>query len=254
VSNVLIYGGWGASEHVQGTPCVESSDDACDSYHRYRDGIVLMAGLGLDPFRFSISGRRLLVMMSAAWAGCPRQTAPDRWTWAVERTNGIPAEGDAPSADDLLMAGRAGRRLIWLSVLDAVLATVAAANLTLIYLLYVLGQPGSNFAGFVPITAIGAAPFLITAGLVAWAIRGNGPPGQPNRQMVSRLRIVSGCGLPLMILGGLWSGLAAALLGLEQGTAAAAALTLYQFTFLAAVFVDTVTMIVALRTSTAPRA
>ena len=35
---------------------------------------------------------------------------------------------------------RSGRRLIRLSVLTAVLATVAAANLTLTYLLYVTGQ------------------------------------------------------------------------------------------------------------------
>ena len=49
-----------------------------------------------------------------------------------------------------------GRRLIRLSVFAAVLATVAAANLTLIYLLYLAGQPGSNIARFVPIMAIGA--------------------------------------------------------------------------------------------------
>jgi hypothetical protein len=157
-----------------------------------------------------------------------------------------------------LMTGRAGRRLIWLSVLDAVLATIAAANLTLIYLLYVLDQPGSNFAGFVPIMAIGAFPFLVTAGLLAWAIVSAGSsvsPGQlPPPQVISRLRFITGFGLPFMIVGGLWSGLAAALLGLDQGSAAGFALTLYQFTFLAAVFVDTVTLVVALRTRIASKA
>jgi len=66
--------------------------------------------------------------------------------------------------------GGAGRRLVLLSVIDAVLATLSAANLTLIYLLFVVGQPGSNVAGFVPIMAIGAVPFLVTAGLLAWVI------------------------------------------------------------------------------------
>ncbi len=149
------------------------------------------------------------------------------------------------------MTARA-RRLIRLSVFAAVLATVAAANLTLIYLLFVVGQPGSNIAGFVPIMAIGALPFLVTAGLIAWAIVSAGSPvGEIQRsqqQIIGRLRMITGFGLPFMILGGLWSGLAAALLGLEQDSAAGFALTLYQFTFLAAVFVDTVTLVVALRT------
>jgi hypothetical protein len=152
--------------------------------------------------------------------------------------------------------GGAGRRLIWLSVIAAVLATLAAANLTLIYLLFVLGQPGSNLAGFVPIMAIGAVPFLVTAGLLAWAIVSAGSsvsPGQlPPKQVIGRLRIITGFGLPVMIVGGLWSGLGAAFLGLDQGSAAGFALTLYQFTFLAAVFLDTVTLVVALRTRAAP--
>jgi hypothetical protein len=144
------------------------------------------------------------------------------------------------------------RRLIRLSVFAAVMAIVAAANLTLIYLLYVVGQPGSNIAGFVPIMAIGALPFLITAGLLAWAIVSAGSTlgegQQPQQQVIGRVRMITGFGLPFMILGGLWSGLAAALLGLEQDSAAGFALTLYQFTFLAAVFVDTITLVVALRT------
>jgi len=148
--------------------------------------------------------------------------------------------------------GGAGRRLVLLSVIDAVLATLSAANLTLIYLLFVVGQPGSNVAGFVPIMAIGAVPFLVTAGLLAWVIVSAGssvkPDQPPSPQVIGRLRIIAGLGLPFMILGGLWSGLAAALLGLDQGSAAGFALTLYQFTFLAAVFVDTITLVVALRT------
>jgi hypothetical protein len=149
--------------------------------------------------------------------------------------------------------GSAGGRLIRLAVLDAVLATAAAANLTLVYLLYTVEQPGSSLAGFVPIMAIGSVPFLVTAGLLAWVIRSERPSegDQSSRQAVSRLRMITGFGLPFMILGGLWSGLAAALLGLEQGSAAGFAITLYQFTFLAAVIVDTVTLVVALRTRSA---
>jgi hypothetical protein len=145
--------------------------------------------------------------------------------------------------------GSAGRRLTVLSMLTAVLETVAAANLTLTYILYTVENPGSNLAGFVPIMAIGAVPFLLTAGLLAWAIRSDraSSPGQASRQVIGRLRIITGCGLPFMILGGLWSGLAAALLGLELGSAAASAVTLYQFTFLAAIIADGITLVVALR-------
>jgi hypothetical protein len=142
---------------------------------------------------------------------------------------------------------RPSRRLIRLAVLTAVLTTVAAANLTLTYLLYVVEQPGSDFARFVPIMAIGALPFLLTAGLLARVIIGT-PAGQLPRHVIGRLRIITACGLPFMILGGLWSGLAAALLGLEQGSPAGYSITLYQFTFLAAVVVDAVTLVAALRT------
>src|SRR5436853_341277 len=38
---------WWAWENAPGTPCVESSGDACDVYHRYRDDIVLMQRLAL---------------------------------------------------------------------------------------------------------------------------------------------------------------------------------------------------------------
>src|SRR2546426_10483677 len=119
---------------------------------------------------------------------------------------------------------RSAGRLIRLSVLTAGLATVAAANLTLTYLLYVTGQPGSNIAGFVPIMAIGAFSFLVTAGLLAWVIVSAGSSiseGQrPQQQAIGRVRLITGFGLPFMILGGLWSGLAAALLGLEQDSPA----------------------------------
>jgi beta-glucosidase len=50
---------WWAWEHAEGTPCVEPSGDGCDFYHRYRDDIALMAGLGLNAFRFGIEWARI---------------------------------------------------------------------------------------------------------------------------------------------------------------------------------------------------
>jgi beta-glucosidase len=50
---------WWWWEHKEGTPCVEPSGDACDFYHRYRDDIAMLAGLGLDAFRFGIEWARI---------------------------------------------------------------------------------------------------------------------------------------------------------------------------------------------------
>jgi len=50
---------WWAWEHAAGTPCVEPSGDGCDFYHRYRDDIALMAGLGLNALRFGIEWARI---------------------------------------------------------------------------------------------------------------------------------------------------------------------------------------------------
>ena len=50
---------WWEWEHRVGTPCREPSGDACDFYHRYREDIALMAGLGFNAFRFSIEWARV---------------------------------------------------------------------------------------------------------------------------------------------------------------------------------------------------
>jgi len=50
---------WWAWEHAPGTPCVEPSGDACDHYHRYRDDIALLAGLGFNAYRFSLEWSRI---------------------------------------------------------------------------------------------------------------------------------------------------------------------------------------------------
>lgn len=46
-------------EHTPGTIYKESSGDACDHYHRYREDIALIAGLGLKVYRFSLEWSRI---------------------------------------------------------------------------------------------------------------------------------------------------------------------------------------------------
>jgi beta-glucosidase len=50
---------WWAWEHMPGSPCVESSGDACDHYHRYAGDLDLLAGLGLNTYRFSLEWSRI---------------------------------------------------------------------------------------------------------------------------------------------------------------------------------------------------
>ena len=50
---------WWWWEHREGTPCVEPSGDACDFYHRYDDDIAMLAGFGLNAFRFGIEWARI---------------------------------------------------------------------------------------------------------------------------------------------------------------------------------------------------
>jgi beta-glucosidase len=46
-------------EHVKPTLFAEPSGDACDHYHRYRDDIKMLAGLGFNTYRFSIEWARI---------------------------------------------------------------------------------------------------------------------------------------------------------------------------------------------------
>ncbi|PWT97604.1 MAG: beta-glucosidase [Terriglobia bacterium] len=46
-------------EHLQPTLFAEPSLDACDHYHRFRDDIKLLAGLGLNCYRFSVEWARI---------------------------------------------------------------------------------------------------------------------------------------------------------------------------------------------------
>jgi beta-glucosidase len=50
---------WWWWEHRPGTPCAEPSGDACDFYHRYAADIAMLAGFGLNAFRFGIEWSRI---------------------------------------------------------------------------------------------------------------------------------------------------------------------------------------------------
>jgi beta-glucosidase len=50
---------WWEFEHAPDSRCAESSGDACDSYHRWREDLDLVAGLGLGAYRFSLEWSRV---------------------------------------------------------------------------------------------------------------------------------------------------------------------------------------------------
>jgi len=50
---------WWAFEHTPGSGCAESSGDACDSWERWEEDADLVAGLGLDNYRFSVEWSRI---------------------------------------------------------------------------------------------------------------------------------------------------------------------------------------------------
>ena len=50
---------WWEWEHDPESPAVESSGDACDSWHRYEDDVRIVADLGLGSYRFSIEWARI---------------------------------------------------------------------------------------------------------------------------------------------------------------------------------------------------
>lgn len=47
------------SEHAPDTAFDEPSGDACDSYHRWREDLELLAGVGLNAYRFSLEWSRI---------------------------------------------------------------------------------------------------------------------------------------------------------------------------------------------------
>ena len=72
--------------------------------------------------------------------------------------------------------------------------------------------------------------------------------GLTPQQIVTRLLAISAIGLPLMVVCGFWAALFAAAQVLRVGSPEAVALYVFQFTFVAAVVADGVTMVMALVT------
>jgi beta-glucosidase len=50
---------WWVWEHDPASGCAEPSGDACDSYHRWDQDVDLVAGLGLNAYRFSLEWSRI---------------------------------------------------------------------------------------------------------------------------------------------------------------------------------------------------
>jgi beta-glucosidase len=60
---------WWVFEHTPGSGCVESSGDACDSWHRWAEDLDMVAALGLGSYRFSVEWSRI-------------EPAEDEWSMA----------------------------------------------------------------------------------------------------------------------------------------------------------------------------
>jgi len=127
------------------------------------------------------------------------------------------------------------------AVLAAVLMLVAAVNLVLVFVLFSAyppaGRPDTELTNFLAPMAVGALPFLVVGALVAWSVL---------QRSLTNLAVVSGIGLPFMVVLGFWAGLFASAQELPVGTPSAAALTTYQFTWLAALIADAVTLVMSL--------
>ena len=50
---------WWMFEHDPSGPCLESSGDGCDSWHRWPEDLDLVASLGLGAYRFSLEWSRI---------------------------------------------------------------------------------------------------------------------------------------------------------------------------------------------------
>jgi beta-glucosidase len=83
---------WHRFSHTPGNVARgETGDIACDHYHRYRDDVALMAELGLNAYRFSISWSRVL----PEGRGRPNPTGIDFYSRLVDE---LLARGIQPNA------------------------------------------------------------------------------------------------------------------------------------------------------------
>ena len=137
------------------------------------------------------------------------------------------------------------------AMIACLLMAIAAINVILVYVLYSVETPGSGIGdilGFLPISLIGAVPFLVTAGFILSAV--SRIAIATARNSVLRVRLAAGIGLLPIVVCGFWSGLGAAFLGMPPDSLAAKAVSIYQFTLVAACVGDLVVLVLALATST----
>jgi len=59
VEGANTHNDWWEWEHTPGSPCVESSGDAIDHWHRWPDDLALLAELGFGAYRFSLEWSRI---------------------------------------------------------------------------------------------------------------------------------------------------------------------------------------------------
>jgi beta-glucosidase len=72
---------WDAFAHTPGKIFQDQTGDvACDHYHRYRDDVAIMAGLGLNAYRFSVSWPRVI----PGGTGAPNQKGLDFYRRLVD--------------------------------------------------------------------------------------------------------------------------------------------------------------------------
>ena len=140
-------------------------------------------------------------------------------------------------------------------MLAAVLMVVAAANLALVFALisiyHPIVAPASDIGSVAPFLAIGVIPFLLVAALIAWTVaraRATLEADSKQRQIADRLLAISGFGLPLMVVCGFWAALYAATVVQPNHLPGEDVLYISQFTFVAAIVADGVTLVVALVT------
>lgn len=136
------------------------------------------------------------------------------------------------------------------ALVTSLLMLAAFVSATLGSLLPRTASPGVSLQLNLPQTLIGAVPFLVGAILIIVAVWGLGTAGGTRtRAFVTLIRNVTAIGLVPMAIGGFWAGIGLAFGGIESNSPAAAALGVYELTFLAALVADIVLFIVALRVS-----
>src|SRR5207302_305927 len=101
---------WWWWEHIESTPSREPSGDACDFYHRYREDIAMLAGFGLNSFRFGIEWAR---MAYACPLNEPQGLGSSGWLLGISPPGHTDdRDGAQRAVDNLLEAHRLGAAAI----------------------------------------------------------------------------------------------------------------------------------------------